>query len=129
MRRAVIIRTMIGCAFVATLAAGIARAGELGRLQCTGVLPAWQMEFDAKSGTLTTREAIEMPVMNITRAEGRDWPKALTFVGDRDTAIAIVTPQACMLNETAFDHHILVLTQQDNQPILLTGCCVSVAPE
>ncbi len=105
------------------MAANAAMAQTPTAFSCTGVLPAWDLELDENRGVLSTYKPIEMQVMDTTTTQGRDWPLAITLVGEEDTAIIILTPRACTSNAWAGHYEALVLTQQDNTPVMLLGCC------
>lgn len=87
-------------------------------LNCQGP-GAWSLEIEGDTGRLFYPDPISMDLMLTTTAESQDWPRALTFVGDRDTAIAIIDQRDCNQSEIAIE----VLTQRNQAPVLLTGCC------
>ena len=86
-------------------------------LACAG--KDWSLDLAGDRGTLMFPEAVEMDLMLTTPAHGLDWPKALTLVGARDTAIVILDEVSCG-NGT---HEAQVLTQRGQTPYFLTGCC------
>lgn len=91
---------------------------------CAGALPGWTLTMDETAGTLTTNRDVTMQIMDEAVADGpRDWPRALTLVGDRDTAIVLIENEACTVNHTDFPMQAQILTQRGTVPILLTGCC------
>lgn len=61
----------------------------------------------------------DMDLMHQTTAEGRDWPRAFTLIGERDTAIVLIEREDC--NGLPYRAHLF--TQRGQTPILLTGCC------
>ncbi len=91
--------------------------------RCAGTDPGWRLRFDATQAEFSFPATTQMDVMQQNQAEGRDWPRALTLVGDRDTAIVIVEPLACGSDGEQHPYRVLVLTQRGQTPILLAGCC------
>ena len=91
-------------------------------LICQGETDGWHLELEGDEASLTLVSPTEMSVMDETRADAADWPRALTLIGDNDTAILILDPRACMLDPQA-DYSAELLTQRANSPIFLTGCC------
>ncbi len=89
------------------------------RFICDGAEPRWTLEFDEASARFGFPADTDMEVMNDIAAEGADWPRAFTLIGDRDTAIVLLEQEAC--GDVALRAHIL--TQRGQTPILLTGCC------
>ena len=87
--------------------------------ECSGQNPDWQLSFDSQQARFTFPSPTDMDVMLQTKAEGREWPRAYTLIGDRDTAIVLLDPVACS-NGT---HSANVLTQRGTTAILLAGCC------
>lgn len=80
--------------------------------------------MDAQDAALTLDREIAMSVMDEAFAEGqRKWPRALTLVGERDTAIVLLESETCAVNHTQFPFQAQILTQRGTVPILLTGCC------
>ena len=86
---------------------------------CEGADPRWTLEFDEATGRFGFPADTEMEVMNDIPAEGADWPRAFTLIGDRDTAIVLLERETC--GEAPLRAH--VLTQRGQMPILLTGRC------
>ncbi len=89
------------------------------RFTCVGANPRWTLEFDETSARFGFPADTEMDVMNDIPAEGLAWPRAITLIGDRDTAIVLLEQETC--GDTPLRAH--VLTQRGQTPILLTGCC------
>ncbi|MCP3972301.1 MAG: hypothetical protein GY717_18655 [Rhodobacteraceae bacterium] len=87
--------------------------------------PGWILDFDESLARFTFLGVTEMEVMLETRAEGADWPRAFTLVGERDTAIVLVENEICPSGGEAQDlpYRTRVFTQRGQRPILLTGCC------
>lgn len=88
-------------------------------LVCTGSDPHWRLDLDAGVGVLDYLLRTEMELMLTTVAEGQDGPRALTLVGERDTAIVLLHDRACGTAQVEAQ----ILTQRGQTPILLTGCC------
>jgi len=90
---------------------------------CQGTAPDWRLDVAAGTARLVFPAPTEMRVRLTTPAQGRDWPRALTLIGARDTAILVLTRGTCRVagqDRPLFAH---VLTQRGQTPILLTGCC------
>ena len=92
-------------------------------LTCSGDALNWRIALHDMQAKMTLIDVADMDVMDDTAAMGQDWPRALTLVGDRNTAILILDPRNCGVKAT--DYAATVLTQQGQTPILLTGCCVA----
>lgn len=86
---------------------------------CTGIGPAWSLSVDDAQARLVFPAPTDMDVMLVTPAQGQDWPRAYTLVGDRDTAIVLIEREAC----SSQDYRAHVFTQRGQTPILLSGCC------
>ena len=86
-------------------------------LSCIG--DGWQLTIKGAVARLDYLMHTQMELMLTTPAERRDWPKALSLVGDRDTAIVIVDARNCGDAPLTAE----VLTQRGQTPVLLTGCC------
>ena len=94
-------------------------AGPLPPLQCNGDDPDWRLELAGDVARLQFLGWTEMQVPHTAQAEGRDWPRALTLIGPRDSAIALVNRRIC--DDESYE--IQLLTQRGQTPVLLTGCC------
>ena len=89
-------------------------------LQCVGRGPDWSLTLEPESATfayLDRESTLDIPQKS--NAEGADWPKAMTLIGPRDSAIIIIHRREC----GAQSHEMQVLTQRGETPVLLTGCC------
>ena len=89
--------------------------------QCFGEEPDWSLTIEPEQSYFRFggREGwLDIPQSSV--AEGAEWPKAMTIVGPRDSAIVLVNENEC--GTSPFEAH--VLTQRGETPILLTGCCV-----
>lgn len=86
---------------------------------CEGAAPGWRLAFDDAAARFEFPAPTEMQVMNDVPAEGADWPRAFTLIGERDTAIVVLEREAC----GGEPYRVHVLTQRGQTPILLTGCC------
>ncbi len=109
---------------LAFLVAASAQAQDL-QLFCTGDVLGWSLALDGAVAEMTIGTATQMEVVHETRAEGADWPRALTLIGERDTAIVILDPRQCAADPDAA-LSAQVLTQRGQSPIFLTGCCRSL---
>ncbi|MDG1457865.1 MAG: hypothetical protein P8Q92_08265 [Pseudoprimorskyibacter sp.] len=98
---------------------GFALADLPQRMMCNGQNPAWTLRIEDDTAVLNHLIKTQMNLMLSTVAKGQLTPVALTFVGDRDTAIVVVHDRIC---GTA-PYEAQVLTQRGQTPILLTGCC------
>ncbi|MEM6634862.1 MAG: hypothetical protein AAF667_03120 [Pseudomonadota bacterium] len=92
-------------------------------LTCEGEAPAWRLDLNDVHARLTVEAPLDMSVELSTDAMGRQWPKALTLVSTRDTAIVLLDKQQC--GAEGADMSAMVLTQRGQTPILLAGCCVT----
>ncbi|MBV2361092.1 hypothetical protein KUH32_15105 [Thalassococcus sp. CAU 1522] len=104
---------------LAALATGAAGGDPTPDLSCRGDDPAWQLVLDGTTAVLDFGIRTEMDIPHEAAAENRDWPRALTLVGMRDSGIVILTPRTC--GDAPFE--ALLLTQRGTTPILLSGCC------
>lgn len=94
-------------------------------LSCEGSAPDWQLQLDADRGSFTFGGAtMVLPIPQRSHAEGRDFPRALTLAGGRDTAIVILNARRCDTNEvTGWPFEANILTQRGAEPVILFGCC------
>ena len=88
-------------------------------VSCQGIAPDWSLEFDESQARFTLSSETRMTLRLTTNAEGQEWPRAFTLVGDNDTAIALIEQETCL----ALPYRGHVLTQRAQTPILFTGCC------
>ena len=99
-----------------------AAADELS-LMCDGNTPEWALTLDGSQARFTFPAPTDMDIPHVARAENRDWPRSMTLIGDRDSAIVILDVardgDACV----AATHTAQVLTQRGQTPIFLVGCC------
>ncbi len=86
---------------------------------CRGEAPDWCLTLGADTAAFHLADPTEMQVMHETVAEGRDWPRAFTLIGDRDTAIVLIERE----RRRATPFRARVFTQRGPTPILLAGCC------
>ncbi|MFV2052744.1 hypothetical protein [Aliiroseovarius sp. YM-037] len=116
---------LFGSVLLAGLCFGAAMAeAELPPLACEGAAPDWTLTLAGPVAQLTIERPIDMTVPQSSVAEGADWPRALTLVGDRDTAIVILDEEMCSTaHAKGFPIEAHILTQRGTTPILLTGCC------
>ena len=88
-------------------------------LSCFGETPDWSLEITQDNAAFDFRRTSDLTLALTTKAQGVEWPRALTFVGRGDSAIVILEDLACDGNELT----ARVLTQRGETPLLLTGCC------
>lgn len=96
-------------------------AQDLPPLLCSGADPDWSVEVTGTSATLNYIRKSDLDIPHRTRAEGKDWPRALTMIGVRDTAILILHQRPCAQSE----YEAQLLTQRGTTPVLLQGCCAA----
>ena len=94
----------------------VAASGE--GYSCAGRAPDWTLEVSEAGATLDYQRQSELDIALRTRAEGADWPRALTLIGRGDSAILLLEPQ-----DSEGLHRARVLTQRGETPILLIGQC------
>ena len=120
------VRRLAVAAFAAAFAS-IAAADQRPPLLCGGVEPSWSLDTGADQAVFTAPDVaqIDYAVPHVARAEGRAWPRVLTLLAQRDTALVILRPQRCSdtMSDNDFDWMIDVLTQRRGEAIALTGCC------
>ena len=86
-------------------------------MTCEG--DGWTLDLMETQARLSFPSPTDMDIPHSVSAEGADWPKALTLLGDRDTASVLLHDRAC----DGGSHEVQVLTQRAQTPILLQGCC------
>ncbi len=87
--------------------------------ECMGTNPDWTLTLDSVQARFVFPTPTDMDVPLITQADNRDWPRAFTLIGERDTAIVVLDRAEC---DTS-DIRAHVMTQRAELPILLSGCC------
>ncbi|RVT84211.1 hypothetical protein DXV76_11010 [Rhodobacteraceae bacterium CCMM004] len=107
---------MIRAAALALCAAAPAAAQDV---VCLGTAPNWSLRITGDTARLRTTREIDFDIPHRARAEGRDWPRALTLIGLRDSAVVVLDRLQCDAHPVTAH----VLTQRGTTPILLTGCC------
>ena len=111
---------VIGKALIAILCAGPCLAQTY---SCSGSNPEWTLEITDTTGTFSMADVV-MDIPQSTTAKDRDWPKAITLFGGRDTAIVILNERVCSTEQiTNYPIEANVLTQTGETPVILTGCC------
>lgn len=109
---------------LAPLMSNTGDAEDLPQLICDGHKPDWQLELQTDQGTLTYRGTTQMTIPQRTQAEGAEFPKALTLIGGRNTAIVILNQRNCSTDiVTGFPFEANILTQKGETPVILAGCC------
>lgn len=100
-------------------------------LLCGGVEPFWSLQLDAEGATYGTPDQprIDYLIVDQRAALGREWPKAITLAAPNDTALALLRPQTCSdgMSDRVMDWTIDMLTQRDDEAVVLTGCCRAAA--
>ena len=92
-----------------------------GHLELTCRGEGWDLDISGGFARLAFPQPTEMELVLDTPAEGKEWPRALTLLGDRDTAVLIVDRRMCETSEYSAE----LLTQRGQTPIFITGCCES----
>ncbi|MEM6276566.1 MAG: hypothetical protein AAF714_06415 [Pseudomonadota bacterium] len=98
-------------------------AGPVSALTATCLGNGWSLDLLGEQAEFTFPAATQLDVPHTAQAEGADWPRALTLIGDRDTGILILHDREC----EGGSHEAQMLTQRGQTPILLTGCCRGVS--
>ena len=109
---------------------GLLYASALPRLgaqfDCNGASPDWSLTLQGETARFVFPAPTDMDVMLETLAEGQNWPRAFTLIGDRDTAILLIEEEICVDPQSAEQpYRAHVMTQRGQTPILLIGCCRS----
>lgn len=93
--------------------------------QCAGTSPSWSVEIAGDTAQFVLGTEIDMQIPQQGQAEGRDWPKVMTLLGGRDTAIVILHERRCDTSEvTGWPIEATILTQRSESPVVLAGCCL-----
>lgn len=93
-------------------------------LACEGDGPDWTMTLAGDMAKFSLSDAKSFSIPQRSVAENRDWPKALTLIADRETAIVILNETTCSSDfVTNFPIEAFVLTQRAETPVILRGCC------
>ncbi len=92
-------------------------------MRCEGTTPDWRLAILGAEARLYYPSETQMEIPHSTRAEGREWPQALSLIGARDTAIVILNQRDCTIAADTFAFEAQILTQRGQTPILLSGCC------
>ena len=91
---------------------------------CAGSNPDWSLEITDTSASFSFVQAETLDIPHVSIAKDRDWPKALTLLGGRDTAIVILNTHQCSTEQiTNYPIEATILTQKAETPVILTGCC------
>ncbi|MEP5760555.1 MAG: hypothetical protein ABJ327_14820 [Litoreibacter sp.] len=89
-------------------------------------MPDWTLEIDGDAALFTNPDPLDMTIPQRSTAQGREWPQAFTLIGGRDTAIVIMNERTCSTRTTTnYALEVHVLTQDGEEPVILTGCCTS----
>ncbi|MBT0956789.1 hypothetical protein IV417_05290 [Alphaproteobacteria bacterium KMM 3653] len=96
-----------------------------GDMLCSGA--GWRLEItgDAARFAFLSDSAMTIPLTTYAEGtvEGIGYPRALTLIGETDTAIALLHRRACPEPQGDAPIEAQVLTQRLQTPVLLTGCC------
>lgn len=95
---------------------------------CGGAEPFWNLTIEDDRAAYSTPDqpdAVSFEIRLDTRAEGRDWPRALTLIARGDTAVILLDQRACSdtVSDRAYPYSGTLLTQRGVEPIVLSGCC------
>lgn len=116
-------------AVISLIALVLTRTGALAEdalppLACEGSKPDWQLLLHADSARFTFGKTLDMTIPQRTQVENAPFPKALTLLAHRDTAIVILNERRCDTEHaTAFPIEANILTQKGEEPVILRGCC------
>lgn len=93
-------------------------------LACEGNDPDWQLSLHSGAQFTYNGATTDMTIPQRTQAENAPFPKALTLLGGRNTAIVILNEHQCdSAYVTAFPIEANILTQKGEVPVILRGCC------
>ncbi|MEM9583148.1 MAG: hypothetical protein AAGA08_08535 [Pseudomonadota bacterium] len=93
-------------------------------LSCEGHAPDWTLSLDHDEAQFIFGKTIEMTIPQRTQVRGAEFPKALTLIAQRDTAIVILHQRQCDTEVvTAYPYEVNILTQKGEEPVILRGCC------
>lgn len=77
---------------------GSAAADDLGDLNCVGSDPDWVLELLANQAQFRFAEAtLDFDIPQSVMSEGDKGPRALTLLGDTETAIVILEAEICRI--------------------------------
>ena len=115
----------IASLFAFTFCGAAAMAEEpLPPLACEGNDPDWQLSLNSDTAQFVFRDTIQMTIPQRTQPETAPFPKALTLLGPRETAIVLLNKRLCDTDHvTAFPFEANILTQKGETPVILRGCC------
>lgn len=116
-----IVLKVVACLFAAIPA-------QAGDFACSGTAPDWVVDLRSNTARLVLGTETTMDIMLETLAEGQDWPRAYTLIGDRDTAILLIEREPCGPADNTRPYRAHLMTQRGQQPILLGGCCIVGQP-
>lgn len=102
------------------LLAGAAQAQDMAFI-CEG--EGWSLNISGSQARFDFPAPTVMDIPHMATAEGADWPRAMTLIGDRDTAIVILHDRIC----PGGTNEVQILTQRAQSPILLNGCCTETS--
>lgn len=119
---------MIRAAILSLIAVQTAAAEDRPQvLLCGGVEPFWSLELTSEAALYTDPDTgeIDYTIPDERIAEGRHWPRVMTLLAARDTAIAVLRPAACSdtMSDRSLDWSIDLLTQRRGEAVVYTGCC------
>ncbi|MEL6608958.1 MAG: hypothetical protein AAFO93_08610 [Pseudomonadota bacterium] len=62
-------------------------------LFCSG--QGWSLSVDDTQAEFVFPAPTQMDIPHVASAEGAEWPRAMTLIGDRDTAIVVLHRRDC----------------------------------
>jgi hypothetical protein len=104
-------------------------------LRCYGHAPDWSLEIAGTTALFSyplspnSAQSFDIPQRSQPEGAARHWPQAMTLIADFDTAIVVLDRANCQTGDdsTTTDSpsniRAHILTQRNQTPILLTGCC------
>ena len=91
-------------------------------LSCRGVAPDWTLELTEDAATFFYFDrTTDMTIPQQSQPDGVSWPRAMTLIGPRDSAIVILEAP------TDQGQPARVLTQRGQTPVFLIGTCEPAA--
>lgn len=93
-------------------------------LTCFGSEPEWKLSLTQDSAQMKFVFDTVLDIPLITTPDGRTNPRAFTLIGETDTAILLLNERVCRAEGESHPYEAHVLTQRNQTPVLLVGCCV-----
>ena len=92
---------------------------------CEGFAPDWRLEGPDDALTLTWLGETTFSLRHSAHAEDGSPVTAMTLLADRDTALLITRAQSCRVRSANWPIAATLLTQRQQTPVVLTGCCLT----